>query len=152
MTGIPACTSVLAFREIFALTGVRRLGLVTPYTDDVQARIVETWRAAGIVCAAERHLGLQDNFSFADVDETRIAGLVRDMARKDCEAIAIVCTNMRGARLAETLERELHVPVYDSIATTLWKNLLVAGVDPSAVHRWGSLFSLHPNKQDKTVA
>src|SRR6476661_9192605 len=34
-TGIAACTSVLAFREIFELTGVSRIGLVTPYTDDV---------------------------------------------------------------------------------------------------------------------
>jgi maleate isomerase len=29
-TGIAACTSVLAFREIFERTGVRRVGLVTP--------------------------------------------------------------------------------------------------------------------------
>src|SRR6185312_17306754 len=36
-TGVPACTSVLAFREIFQITGVQRIGLVTPYRDDVQA-------------------------------------------------------------------------------------------------------------------
>src|ERR1700710_531216 len=39
-TGIAACTSVLAFREIFERTGVKRIGLVTPYTDDVQAKII----------------------------------------------------------------------------------------------------------------
>src|SRR5918995_3850611 len=44
-TGIPACTSVLAFREIFRRRGTRRIGLVTPYSDAVQARIVATWAA-----------------------------------------------------------------------------------------------------------
>jgi maleate isomerase len=48
---------------------------------------------------------------------------------------------MRGARLAEALEEELGVPVYDSIATTVWKSLQLAGVDPARVRGWGSLFS-----------
>src|SRR6201985_1475739 len=54
-TGIPACTSVLAFREIFQRTGLKRVGLVTPYTDDVQAKIIANWKSAAIICSAERH-------------------------------------------------------------------------------------------------
>ena len=42
-TGIKACTCVLAYREIFARTGAKRIGLVTPYTDDVQAAICAAW-------------------------------------------------------------------------------------------------------------
>jgi maleate isomerase len=148
-TGIRACTSVLAFREIFELTGIRRIGLVTPYTDDVQARIIDTWRGAGILCAAERHAGLHDNFSFSQVGEAAVTQLVREVGRGDCDAVAVVCTNMHGARVAETLERELKVPVYDSIATTLWKSLQLAGVDPGAVKGWGSLFGLPSIEQGK---
>ena len=62
---IPGCTSVLAFREIFRRTGVRKVGLVTPYVDDVQERIARNWGAAGFDCSTERHLGLSENFSFA---------------------------------------------------------------------------------------
>ena len=40
-TDVAACTSVLAFREIFQRTGVSRIGLVTPYVDAVQAKIVD---------------------------------------------------------------------------------------------------------------
>lgn len=139
-TGIPACTSVLAFREIFEHTGVRRVGLVTPYRSDVQAKIMANWAASGFVCTAERHRGLQDNFSFAEVTEAEIADMVRDVAREGCDAAAIVCTNMRGAAVAAALERELGLPVYDSIATTVWKSLQVAGLDPSRLPDWGSLF------------
>jgi maleate isomerase len=140
-TGVAACTSVLAFREIFERTGVSRVGLVTPYVDAVQVRIVENWRRAGIACPAERHCGLQDNFAFAQVSEHDIAEMVRAVATADVEAVAIVCTNMRGARLVESLEAELGMPVYDSIATTLWKSLILADVPPTRIRGWGGLFS-----------
>jgi maleate isomerase len=48
---------------------------------------------------------------------------------------------MRGATMAERLERELAVGVFDSIAVTLWACLIAAGVDPSVIHGWGSLFA-----------
>jgi maleate isomerase len=143
-TGVPACTSVLAFREVFQCTGVRRVGLVTPYSDDVQSRIVANWAASGFSCSAERHLGLQDNFSFAEVSEVAVANLVREVARASCDAVAIVCTNMRGAAAVDALEGEVGVPVYDSIATAVWKSLLLAGVDPRRVRGWGRLFQLCP--------
>jgi maleate isomerase len=63
------------------------------------------------------------------------------VARDGADAVAILCTNLRGARIAARLERELGVPVYDSVAVTVWKSLLIAGVDIAALSRWGSLFT-----------
>lgn len=140
-TGIAACTSVLAFREIFLQTGVTRVGLVTPYTGDVQARIMQNWAASGFACTAERHLGLRDNFSFAEVSEDEIAQAARAVAAQGCEAVAILCTNMRGGPVTQALEHELGLPVYDSIATTVWKSLALAGADPARVQGWGGLFA-----------
>ncbi len=140
-TGIPACTSVLAFREIFTRAGVRNVGLVTPYVDDVQNRIMSNWARAGFACSAERHLGLSNNFSFAEVSEGTIANMVRDVAREGCDAAAIVCTNLYGASIAPQLERELGMPIYDSISVTLWKSLAVAGFEMEGLAPWGQLFS-----------
>ena len=67
-SGIPACTSVLAFREIFERTSVRRVGLVTPYLDDVQQRIISNWDGAGFPCTAERHLGLVQAAEHANLE------------------------------------------------------------------------------------
>jgi maleate isomerase len=141
-TGIRACTSVLAFREIYQLTEVRLLGLVTPYREDVQRKIEQNLATIGITCPAERHLGLQDNFSFAETSEATIKGMVREVGKAGCDAVAIVCTNMRGAALAAAMEREIGVPVYDSVAVTLWKCLEIVGVDPGGLRNWGRLFSL----------
>ena len=140
-TGIAATTSTLAFRDAFATLGARRVGLVTPYTADVQDRIRANWSAAGIACTSERHLALADNFSFAEVDEATIAGLIRAVAADGCDTAAIVCTNMRGAPPAAALEAELGITVCDSIAVTLWKCLLIAGVAPSRIAGWGRLFA-----------
>src|SRR5258707_5322118 len=51
-TGIPACTAMLALNEAFERVGVKRLGFVTPYRDDVQALIDANYAAAGYTVAA----------------------------------------------------------------------------------------------------
>ena len=139
-TGIPACTSVLALNEIFDLTGVKRFGLVTPYLDDVQAAIIRNYAGAGYECVAERHLRKQDNFSFSEVGAEELRAMVREVARDKPQAITIFCTNLRGAPLVEELEREVGIPIYDTISTVVWKSLKQAGADPSRIRKWGSLF------------
>lgn len=140
-TGIPACSSVLALNEIFARTGVRRFGLVTPYLPEIQQAIVATYAAAGYECVAERHLRERDNFAFSTYSEQLIAKLCREAAAARPDAITIFCTNLRGAGVVASLEQELGIPIYDTVATGLWKSLMLAGVPPLHVRGWGRLFS-----------
>jgi maleate isomerase len=139
-TGIKTTTSMLALNEILERMSVRRLGLVTPYLDEVQAKIVANYSRLGIDCSAERHLGVSDNFSFSEVSEQQLRDMTRQVATARPDAIAIICTNLRGAPLADELERELGVPIYDTIATAVWKSLLLAGVDAKRITGWGRLF------------
>ena len=142
-TGAQACTSVLALNEIFEKTGVQRFGLITPYLDDVQQRIIANYRSAGFECVAERHLGLQDNFSFAEVTPEQIrqmaAELMSGPPEQRPQALIILCTNLRGAPIAAELEQALGVPVYDSISAVVWKSLRLAGVDTRRITGWGRL-------------
>jgi maleate isomerase len=140
-TGIRACTTVLAYRDLLQRLDNARVGLVTPYTTDVQQKILANWRSQGLNCASERHLSLSDNFSFAEVPEAEISRLIEEVVREGADAIVVLCTNMRGAGVAERLEREFGVGVFDSIAVTLWACLIAAGVDPSVIRGWGSLFT-----------
>ncbi len=144
-TGALACTSVLALNEVLQATGVRRVGLVSPYRADVQEAIVRNYASEGIEIVAERHLGLQDNYSFSEVSAEQIRTMVREVMAgppgERPEAVAIFCTNLRGAPLVSALEAEFGVPVYDTIATVLWKSLRLAGVDTRRVQGWGRLFA-----------
>ena len=59
---------------------------------------MDNWRKAGVFCPAERHSGLRDNFAFAEVSERDIAEMARAVGQAGVDAVAIVCTNMRGRR------------------------------------------------------
>ncbi|MDB5839988.1 MAG: Asp/Glu/hydantoin racemase [Herminiimonas sp.] len=139
-TGIPACTSVLALNEIFDITGVKRFAMVTPYLDEVQEAIIRNYSASGLQCVAERHLRKQDNYSFSEVSADEIRRMVREVAQEKPQAITIFCTNLRGAPLVEELEREIGIPIYDTISTVVWKSLKQAGADTRRIKGWGSLF------------
>jgi maleate isomerase len=140
-TGIPACTAMLALNELLEKTAATRVGFVTPYLDDVQARINANYEKAGFRVVADRHLGMQDNFSFSTVTANQIRTMTRDVAAAKPDAIAIVCTNMRGAPLAEELEAAFGIPIYDTVSTTVWKSLKIAGIDTNRVKDWGTIFS-----------
>ncbi|HWK45162.1 MAG TPA: Asp/Glu/hydantoin racemase [Stellaceae bacterium] len=151
-TGIPATTSMLALNEILAATGVRALGFVTPYLDAVQTRILANYATLGYACPAERHLGLRDNFSFSEVTASQMTQMIEavaaggpDAIRPNAigpDAIAVICTNLRAAPLVDALETRLGLPIYDTIATVVWKSLIMAGVDPTRVRGWGRLFRM----------
>lgn len=139
-TGIPARTCVLSLVEILERVGARSLGIVSPYTEDVQARIVETYAAAGLSCPAERHLGLADNFSFGLVEPEAIGGLIREVAAAGPDAVTVLCTNMNGAGVAAAAEIEDGPLMLDSVAVTLWGCLSALAVPLAPFARWGRLF------------
>ena len=141
-TGIPACTAILALNELLETTSAKRVGFVTPYLDEVQARINANYENAGFEIVADRHLGMQDNFSFSTVSSDQLRMMTKEIAGAKPDAIAIVCTNMRGASLAEELEKAHGLPVYDSVSATVWKCLKVAGVDTGRIKGWGRMFSV----------
>jgi maleate isomerase len=140
-TGVPACTSVLALNEAMRARGRTRFGLVTPYLPDVQRRIVDNYRASGFDCAAERHTGQCVNFEFSELDEATLTEMVRDVAAARPDCITTFCTNLRAAQCVPRWEAELGIPVYDTVATAVWKSLRVAGVDTRGLAGWGRLFS-----------
>ena len=141
-TGIEACTAMLALNELLELTKAKRVGFVTPYLDDVQARINANYEQAGFSVVADRHLRMQDNFSFSTVTADQMRQMTHEVAAANPDTISIICTNMRGAPLAEELEKAHGIPIYDTVSTTVWKSLKIAGVDTTRVKGWGRLFSV----------
>ena len=137
-----ACTSVLAINELLGLTSASRFALVSPYTADVQDRIAENYARHGHEVVAEAHMGISDNYAFSDITEAQILEMCRQVATARPEAIVIMCTNMRGARLAPIVEAELGIPLLDSTSAVVWKALKLMGADATRVRGWGRLFSL----------
>jgi maleate isomerase len=140
-TGIRASTCVLSLLEILDRIGAQSQALVSPYTDDVQAQIIDTYKARGIACPAEQHLGIRDNFTFGTVPEERIAAMLAACTLAKPDAITILCTNMRGAKAAAAAERETGPIILDSVAVTLWGCLMTIGVRPDSIKHYGRIFT-----------
>jgi maleate isomerase len=145
-TGIAATTAVLALNELLKILGVQQLALVTPYTEDVQQRIVENYAREGIAVVAERHLRISVNHDFALVEPDTLLGLIREVSlgvdNARPQAISTYCTNLRAAPLADLVETELGIPLLDTVSTTVWGALRAVGADPAQIKGWGSLFAL----------
>jgi maleate isomerase len=139
-TGVPATTSTLAYLAAFERFGLRGVGLVTPYTADVNAQIVSRWAREGIEVVAERHLGLHVNEEFARVPPGDLVAPSLDVAAENPHALAYLCTNLYGAPVVAQVEAATSLPVLDSVAVTLWRCLDMVGA-PLLDPRWGRLLA-----------
>lgn len=139
-TGIPATTSTLAYLEAFRAFGTERIGLFTPYTEDVNRAVIASYERDGIKTVDHRFLGLSDNESFGRVadDEMRPGSL--ELAAAAPDALVYLCTNLYGANIAAEIEAGTGVPVLDSVAVTLWHCLKLAGA-PLLAPKWGRLLA-----------
>lgn len=140
-TGLRATTSILGLDALLRARGIRRLGIVTPYSEASQKKTLDCLAREGYDCVADACAGLSDNLSYASVPLERIAAMARTVAAARPQAIVCLCTNFPAAVLAAPLEAELGLPVYDSTALGVWHALQLAGVDArAAAGSWGSLF------------
>lgn len=140
-TGITASTCILSLLDILDRIGAGTQALVTPYTDDVQERIVATYAARGFACPVERHLGVRDNFTFGTVAEADICRMIGECLVARPDAVTILCTNMNGARVAAELEGANGPMLLDSVSVTLWGCLMAIGVRPDTIRGWGRVFT-----------
>lgn len=139
-TGIPATTSTLAYLEAFRSFGTERIGLFTPYTEDVNLAVIASYERDGIKTVGHRGLGLSDNESFGRVTDEEMRPGSLELAAAAPDALVYLCTNLCGANIAAEVEAETGVPVLDSVAVTLWHCLILAG-SPLLAPRWGRLLA-----------
>ncbi len=140
-TGISATTSILGMEALLRARGIRRIGVVTPYSGAGHQKTLDCLVREGFDCVAHAHAGLSDNLSYASVPAARIAAMAREVAAGRPQAIVCLCTNFPAAVMAAPLEAELGIPVYDSTALGVWHALHLCGADMrAAAPLWGSLF------------
>jgi len=139
-TGIKATTSVLALNKVLKLWGVKSLGLVTPYMDDVQAQIVSNYKNIGVEITSERHLNVQRNNEIAHISEDVLDEMVEDVKGKGVQAVTTFCTNLVAAQRVEYWERMFSIPVFDTVTTVIWDMLCQIGENVSGTEDWGMIF------------
>lgn len=140
--GVACTTPMTAAFAAFRSLGARRVGLLTPYVEDINQAMRRHIEAAGFPVTA---VG-----SFNEGDDLKVARITPDAVRRAaadigaCEAVDAVfvsCTSLRLVDVVEDLESELGKPVTSSNHAMAWHCLRLAGVD-DALDGLGRLFRL----------
>ena len=118
-TGISTTTCVLEMNRKVASLGARRISIVTPYTDAVHNRILDNYEELGFPRPTGQNLGGTVSNDFASISSNILRDMILNAAKNSPDVIMIMCTNLRGAAVAEDLSKQLGLPVIDSAAATL---------------------------------
>jgi maleate isomerase len=140
-TGRPATTSTLALIEALRRSGIRSIGLVTPYPPDMHDAVVATLKGEGFDVVASAALpSTASNWELSLITPDEIGTGVKQVADSPAEAIAIFCTNLAAADHAEEWEQAYGVPILDTVALAVWHGLELASYSGPAPQGWGGLF------------
>jgi maleate isomerase len=144
-TGIPATTAILALNDALRMRGIERIGIVSPYTSDVQQRIAANYERMGIEVVAETHENIRVNHEFGMLPPELILQRLRTVAQhpRAPQALITYCTNLRAAHLAPAIEAEFGIPLLDTVSTTVWGMLRQSNWPTQPLVNWGQLFAQH---------
>ncbi len=121
--------------------GVRRIGIVSPYTADVGAPITQAMTAAGLDVARTLSFGEKQEARVARIDPASILQAVETVgADTALDAVFVSCTNLRAYEVVDQAEDRIGRPVLTSNLALGWHMFRQTGAAPANAP--GQLFRL----------
>ena len=128
-SGKPATAASEAIVAAFHTLGARRIVMLSPYVDAINARESAFFRSAGFEILACAGLGLSGANTMMGVAPERWLEFARSHRDDRADAYLISCTTVRSVDVAEKLERDLGRPVLTSNTATAWHCLRKMGIE-----------------------
>lgn len=119
LTGAPTVSTIGAVRDAIAQSGATSIGVITPYTSELNEAIRASIEADGTPVAAISGLGITDNFEIAEVTPGEIVEFAaRELGRLAAAGrIGLVfasCTNFAAMAARDAIAGRLGLPVITS--------------------------------------
>lgn len=146
-TGIPTTTSMLSQIKAFEKFDVKKIHLITPYTEDINELIIKEYQKCGVEVVHSVCLKQFVNRSFALVPQEKIQAMFEEVCTAPADGISVVCTNFPAMWSVPAMEKKYGMTVYDTINTVVWDTMQMVGIDPSFVKGWGELFDKKNNSR-----
>lgn len=122
-TGSHACTAALR-----AYGGVKRIAFLSPYYPVANAEVKRYFSEMGFETVRDLPLQCPSWTAIAQVPESRLRDVLRQLDGPDVDAIVQVGTNLSMIRLAAAAERWLGKPVIAINTATYWHALRANGI------------------------
>jgi maleate isomerase len=130
--GVPTTNPISAAIAAFGALGVERVGVVTPYSEQVTIPVINLFQAAGIDVSAFGSFLLEDDLTIARVTPDTVAEGLRTVdVAAECDAFFVSCTSVRSFAEVEALEHEFGRPVVSSNLALAWHLLRLAEIQDS---------------------
>ena len=119
LTGAPAVSTIGAVREAIEAAGATRIGVITPYVDELNEKIRASIEADGVIVARVAGLGMTENFEIArvpgaDIVDFAVSALGGLAASGAIELVFASCTNFGAMAARAVIAERLGVPVVTS--------------------------------------
>tara|TARA_R110000787_G_scaffold16622_68_gene51941 strand:+ start:20163 stop:20951 length:789 start_codon:yes stop_codon:yes gene_type:complete len=138
--GIAVTTPITAAFAAFRALQCNRIGLLTPYRDDVNLHIREYVQARGFTVPVMASFNEPDDRKVARIRIEDVQRAAIELGRReDVDSVFISCTNVRAASVIGDIEAEIGKPVTSSNHAMAWHCLRLSGV-ADRLPGWGSLF------------
>lgn len=148
--GVPSSNPLAAAKAALRVLGVKRLGLVTPYTPDVTKAMQDRFEAAGIQIISVGSFYEDSDAVVGRIDPQAILDAAILIGKSDdVDGVFISCTSLRAAEIIEPAEKALGKPVTASNHAMAWHLLRLAGITDE-VDGFGQLFKLQTSENGDT--
>ncbi len=116
VTGKPTVSVIESVRRKLMDLKVRRVAVLTPYIEDLNARIKASVEDDGIEVASIHGMGISVNFNLALVEPPEILAFAQERlgAAPDVDALFISCTNFQAVATLPQLQAAYDLPIVTS--------------------------------------
>ena len=119
-TGLPVVTTARAMVHALQHEKARRVAVVTPYHDAVNAQLTAFLADGGIEVARLDTFRAPDVIALGRITAAEVAALARATMAGDCDALFIGCSQLPTRAILANLQAEFARPAWSSISATAW--------------------------------
>lgn len=130
VTGAPTVSTIASVRRAIGESGARRVGIITPYVDELNVGIKASVEADGVEVARITGMGITENFTIARVTPDAIEDFAAEqLGDLDIDLVFASCTNFAAMQAIDGIGKRLGVPVVTSNQAVLAAALAEVGRD-----------------------
>lgn len=130
--GAPVVSTAGAMVEILRREGAGRVAVVSPYSDEVNARLRDFAAAGGIAVATLESLAAADVAALGRITSEDVRARAETLDPADADALFIACSQLPTLGIVEGLRRHRGGPVWTSILATATLGLERIGATANA--------------------
>jgi len=119
-TGLPVVTTARAMVSALQHDRAKRVAVVTPYQDSVNAQLTAFLSHGGIEVVRLETFRAPDVAALGRITAQEVRDLARTTMGPDCDALFIGCSQLPTHAILDDLAREFDRPAWSSIRATAW--------------------------------